>query len=46
MLFVNQKRLFHFSYIRFIENQLRKEFTFEGVPIHIELREETLEKSK
>jgi GTP-binding protein len=46
VLFVNQKRLFHFSYIRFIENQLRKEFTFEGVPIHIELREETLEKSK
>ncbi len=46
VLFVNQKRLFHFSYVRFIENQLRKEFKFEGVPIHLELREETPEKSK
>jgi GTP-binding protein len=46
VLFVNQKRLFHFSYLRFIENQLRKDFKFEGVPIHVELREETPEKSK
>lgn len=40
VLFVNQKRLFHFSYLRFIENQLREAYGFEGVPIHIELREE------
>jgi GTP-binding protein len=40
VLFVNQKRLFHFSYVRYIENQLREAFGFEGVPIHIELREE------
>lgn len=46
VLFVNQKRLFHFSYLRFIENQLRAEYEFEGVPIHLELREETPEKSK
>jgi GTPase len=46
VLFVNQRKLFHFSYVRFIENQLRKDFKFEGVPIHIELREETIEKSK
>jgi len=39
VLFVNQKRLFHFSYMRFIENQLRERFGFEGVPIHLELRE-------
>ena len=39
VLFVNQKRLFHFSYVRYIENQLREKFTFEGVPIKIELRE-------
>ena len=39
VLFVNQKRLFHFSYIRFIENQLRQKFGFAGVPLHIELRE-------
>lgn len=40
VLFVNQKRLFHFSYIRFIENQIRAKYDFEGVPINIELREE------
>ena len=39
VLFVNQKRLFHFSYLRFIENRLREAFGFEGVPIKIELRE-------
>lgn len=39
VLFVNQKRLFHFSYLRFIENRLREHFDFEGVPIQIELRE-------
>ena len=41
ILFVNQKRLFHFSYLRFIENRLRERFGWQGVPIHIELREET-----
>ncbi|HDP33783.1 MAG TPA: ribosome biogenesis GTPase Der, partial [Candidatus Hydrogenedentes bacterium] len=45
VLFVNQKRLFHFSYVRFIENQLRAAYGFEGVPIRIELREETKKKS-
>jgi GTP-binding protein len=39
VMFVNQKRLFHFSYMRFIENQLRERFGFEGVPIKLELRE-------
>lgn len=40
VFFVNQARLFHFSYLRFIENQLREAYGFEGVPIKIELREE------
>lgn len=40
ILFVNQKRLCHFSYVRFIENQIRERYNFEGVPIHMELREE------
>ena len=40
VFFVNQKRLFHFSYLRYLENQLRKRYTFDGVPIRIELREE------
>lgn len=39
VLFVNQKRLFHFSYLRFIENRIRERFGFEGVPITLELRE-------
>jgi len=40
VLFVNQKRLFHFSYVRFLEKRLREKYDFEGVPIKIELREE------
>lgn len=39
VLFVNQKKLFHFSYLRFLENRLRERFDFEGVPIRFELRE-------
>lgn len=39
VLFVNQKRLFHFSYLRHIENRLRERYGFEGVPLNIELRE-------
>ncbi len=46
VLFVNQKRLFHFSYLRYVENRLRDEYEFEGIPIHLELREETPEKSR
>lgn len=39
VLFVNQARLFHFSYLRYVENALRDKYGFEGVPISIELRE-------
>lgn len=38
-LFVNEKKLFHFSYQRYIENQLRENFGFEGTPIRIYIRE-------
>ena len=41
VIFVNQKRLFHFSYLRFIENQIREAYGFEGVPLKLQLREET-----
>ncbi len=40
IIFVNQIKLFHFSYMRFIENQFREEYGFKGIPIRIELREE------
>ncbi len=39
LLSVNQKRLFHFSYIRFIENSIRNKYNFIGVPVKIQLRE-------
>ncbi|WP_368940450.1 hypothetical protein [Proteus mirabilis] len=34
-MFVNEEELMHFSYARFLENQIRKAFTFEGTPIKI-----------
>ena len=39
VIFVNKKDLFHFSYERYIVNQLRKEFDFTGTPIRIIVRE-------
>ncbi len=38
MLYVNDVKLAHFSYLRYIENQIRKEFPFTGTPIHIVLK--------
>lgn len=35
VIFVNEEELMHFSYARFLENQIRKVFTFEGTPIKI-----------
>ena len=35
VVFVNEEELMHFSYLRFLENQIRKSFVFEGTPIHI-----------
>lgn len=37
-LFVNDKELSHFSYERYLENQIRKNFGFEGTPIRIYMR--------
>jgi len=38
VLFVNDAELFHFSYRRYIENQLRVAFGFKGTPIHFIVR--------
>lgn len=38
LLFVNDPKLVHFSYLRFIENKLREAFDFLGTPIKIKLR--------
>jgi len=37
-LFVNEPSLMHFSYQRYLENQIRKAFSFEGTPIRFLLR--------
>lgn len=39
VIFVNNKELFHFSYERYLVNQIRKEFGMEGTPIRIIIRE-------
>ena len=39
VLFVNNKELFHFSYQRYLVNQLRKEFVLTGTTIRIIVRE-------
>ena len=39
VLFVNDASLMHFSYKRYIENNLRKAYGFEGTPIKILIRE-------
>ena len=44
VFFVNNKDLFHFSYQRYLENQIRSVFGLEGTPIRIMIREKTKER--
>ena len=39
VIFVNNKELFHFSYQRYLINQIRKEFGLQGTPVRIITRE-------
>ena len=39
VFFINDQTLMHFSYERYLHNQLRKAFGFEGTPIRFVLRE-------
>ena len=41
VIFVNNKDLFHFSYERYLVNQIRKEFGLQGTPIRMIAREKT-----
>lgn len=39
VIFVNRAELFHFSYQRYIENQIRQTFGLEGTPVRFVIRE-------
>ena len=39
VFFCNDKELFHFSYQRYLENQIRSTFGMEGTPVRIVVRE-------
>ena len=39
VIFVNRKELFHFSYERYLVNQIRREFGLTGTPVRIIVRE-------
>ena len=43
VIFVNNKEIMHFSYLRYIENHLRKQFGFKGTPIRMIVREKSKE---
>ena len=39
VFFINDEELMHFAYERYLENQFRKSFGFQGTPIRFILRE-------
>lgn len=41
VIFVNNKELFHFSYERYLVNNIRKEFGLEGTPVRVIVREKS-----
>lgn len=43
VLFINDEALMHFAYERYLENQFRKAFGFEGTPIRFILRQKQKE---
>ena len=46
VFFVNRAGLFHFSYQRYLENQLRETFGLEGTPVRFIVREKTDNRTK
>jgi GTPase len=38
LMYCNEPSLCHFTYIRFLENQIRLEYSYTGTPIHIVMR--------
>lgn len=43
VVFVNNKQLMHFSYTRYLENHIRKQFILTGTPIRMIIREKVKE---
>lgn len=41
VMFVNDKELMHFSYLRYLENKIRESFGFKGTPLKFFVRERT-----
>lgn len=41
LMHINERRLLHFTYERYLENQIRQAFPFEGTPIRLSFRERT-----
>ncbi len=46
VLFVNDPQLVHFSYLRYLENAIRKQYRLEGAPIRMNVRNATPEQRK
>ncbi|MHB8087980.1 MAG: hypothetical protein ACYDH2_06975 [Anaerolineaceae bacterium] len=38
MIYCNNPKLAHFTYLRFIENQIRLEYPFTGTPIRLVMK--------
>ena len=45
ILFVNDRELAHFSYIRYLENRIRETFGLEGTPVRFIIRERNKDKN-
>ncbi len=43
VIFVNNAKLMHYSYTRYLENRIRDAFGFQGTPIHFLIRERKTE---
>jgi GTP-binding protein len=46
VFFVNKKKYFHFSYLRYLENRMREQFGFNGTPIKLGFQEKEQRFSK
>jgi len=38
IFFVNEPKIVHFTYMRYLENRIRERYPYEGTPIRLQLR--------